>query len=238
MKSRGLLAEFLVATLAIVAPTAKAQSDGPKDQNGPDQLVVGDWYDVTIQRHDVKEQAFGMLVKVTDDWVVLGMVMEACNDVKSGVPYLRDVPVIGVMFGKSTRLAVMSKAYVWIPRDAVHVDKRQSVPNKIKAEFENDAPVLAGDCDGYLVEKNGERANDGGDCLGVSDGQVVFERRTMDSVRVPDPRWDHVPIIGDLRATQRLVERKVEKRVPLADVLYLATQVQLTPEQVKFVNSQ
>src|SRR5262245_34616214 len=103
MKTRTLQVSFIV--LALMTAFAQAQSDSPKNESGSNELVVGDWYDVTIERHGVKQEADGMLVKVTDDWVVLGKVLKESTDVKSGVPYLRDMPGVGRMFGKTTRVA-------------------------------------------------------------------------------------------------------------------------------------
>jgi hypothetical protein len=222
----------------MMPPAAQAQSNGLAKSDGDQhQFVVGDWYDVTIERHDVKEQGFGMLVKSTDDWIVLGKVVAAGIDVESGVPYLRELPLIGRMFGKTVRHEVMSKHYVWIPRDAVHVDLRQTVTSeRVKKEFRDDAPELAGECDVHFVAK-GDRAEDGGEYVGISEGKARFARSVTESATIADPKWGGVPLIGNMLAKTKWVQRKVERQVPLEDVLYLVTQVDLTPEQVKLVNS-
>jgi hypothetical protein len=239
IKTKAILVSFLVTVVAVAAATARAQSSGLTNTGrDPAELVVGDWYDVTIERHQVKQETDGMLVKITDDWVVLGKVVEACYEEKAGVPYLRDAPLIGGLFSKTIRHAMMWKNYVWIPRDAVHVDKEQAVPSKaVKMEFKNDAPALAGECEAYLIDKNGGRASDACEYLGMGDGHVVFNRWNRESVLVPAPKWSHVPIIGALLATPDWVERKVETRVPLEDVLYLVTEVRLTPEQIKLASA-
>jgi len=235
MKSKTLTGSFLLLTM--LALVARAQSIEPaKDAGDTPTLVVGDWYVVTIERHDVKQQIDGLLVKATDDWIVLGLVLNESTGVRSGVPYLRDMPIVGGIFGRATRK--LSKAYCWIPRDAVHLDKRQTLPenNDFKAKFKNDLPVLEGECDASSVQR-GRQASEGGYYAGVVEGQVIFEVPKWESVAVPDPKWGGLPIVGDMLVKTKWTERKIEKKVPLEDVLYLMTEVPLKPEPIKLANS-
>jgi len=229
----------LISIVLMIAARPLFGEDGPRLENSADSgpLVVGDWYDVTIERHGVKQDGDGMLVKVTDDWIVLGKVVSASAAWTTGVPVLMDMPLIGRFFSKTTCKPVMGKAYIWIPRDAARIGKRQAVTNeRVKAEFKDDAPVLAGECGVHFVDK-GECAEDFWDFVSATDDKVVFAERTAECTVVSDPKWSGVPIIGDLMAKQQMVERKVEKRVPLTDVLFLTTQVELTPEQIKLANA-
>jgi hypothetical protein len=54
-----LWTRFPITEACQLAESADAMPD-------PQKFVVGDWYDVTSERHGVKEQTNGMLVKVTD----------------------------------------------------------------------------------------------------------------------------------------------------------------------------
>jgi len=239
MKTKTLMALCLVTVLTAVAATANAQSTEPtRDASDPQQLAIGDWYDFTIERPEFKQpDGDGVLIKVTDDWVVIGKVLSEANDVRTGVPVLRDLPVVGKWFGKTTRGRVLNKVYAWIPRDGFRIDKHQTITNqRFKDEWANDAPVLESECDVHFIEQ-GNRALDGGEYLGVSDGQIRFARPTYETNLVPDPKWGSVPIIGDMLAKQEIIERKVEKQIPLTDILFVLTSRPLTQEETKLVTS-
>jgi hypothetical protein len=261
MRTKTPLATFLLTAIALAAAPAKAQSKDPAQSVGdPQQLVVGDWYDFTIERPGFKQpDGDGVLVKVTDDWIVIAKVLSEASDVRTGVPVLKDLPVVGKWFGKTT--PAIYKAYLWIPRDAFRADKHEPIANqRFRAEFANDAPVLenatqppikvdqieprlpapdrwrVNECDVYFV-KEGKRARDGGFYLGISDGRIRLAQPTYETVLVQNPKWGGVPIVGDMLAKQEIVEKKVEKQVPLNDVLVVMTQRPLTEEETKFVIS-
>jgi hypothetical protein len=78
------------------------------------QLIVGDLYEMWIQRGDLKKLSQGELVKATDKWVVLrnSAVQLQCE----GIPLLMDLPLVGEFFCRYTETTSVSDC--WIPREA------------------------------------------------------------------------------------------------------------------------
>jgi hypothetical protein len=197
----------------------------------PNQLVVGDWYDVTIERNGVKAQASGMLLKVTDDWIALGVVRAAANDV--GVPILSKVPGRQRLF---RRVEVISKAYDWIPRDAAHIDKRQEVTHEeVKKEFQNDVPELKGQCFVHFSADKVEKEVDG-DFAGVEASKVSIENNVGTAVK-DDSKLSQLPIIGSFFAKRMFAFHVEKKSVALEDVLFIETQRELTLGELALVRA-
>jgi hypothetical protein len=149
---------------------------------------------------------------------VLGLVHSYAIDERTGIPVLRDLPIAGALFGKTVRKDVYGKTYAWIPRDSVRVNKRSEVSVAIvKETFKHDAPKLDGTGVVYLAEEN-KRAR--GEVVKINKNEIDVRMLTLG-----ERQGDDIPIL------------EVKKQVPLSDVLLIETQVELTPEQIKLVNS-
>jgi hypothetical protein len=197
--------------LLLVISSVRAEENGlAESKSDRNEFIVGDWYDVSVERHGVKEQTNGMLVKATDDWIVLGQVSASAYDEVTGTPILMHLPFVGSRFRKSTRKEVMCKDYRWIPRDAVHVEKRHSeIAAKIKEEFKDDAPTLKAICRIAIVN-HGKHEE-----IGV------------------DKDMAKVEMLGDDDA----IILQMKNLIPLDMVLFIESKVVLTPEQIASVNS-
>jgi hypothetical protein len=204
----------LAATLGLmlVFGAVRADDNGlAESKSDRNEFVVGDWYDVSVERHGVKEQLTGMLVKATDDWIVLGQVSASAYDDVTGTPILMHLPFVGSRFRKTNRKEVMYKDYRWIPRDAVHLEKRhEEIAAKIREEFKDDTPTLNAMCRMAIVNHG------------------KHEEIGVDKDKAKEKTF------GDDDA----VIREMKNLMPFDTVLYIESQVALTPKQVALVNSE
>src|SRR4051812_35863824 len=91
------LVSAFASTLMLVAAAAWAQSSAPQKQEvDADKLVVGDWCEVAIKRQGVEEKLSGHLIQLTDDWLVLGVII--CARESTAVPWLGEMPYVGQFF--------------------------------------------------------------------------------------------------------------------------------------------
>jgi hypothetical protein len=106
-------------------------------------LVLGDGYTMEVRRGNAAETYSGPLVQVTDKWVVLRKMVVAGSD--GGIPYPKDIPLIGGLFGHSTRLT--QELDVWIPREAATIESHLKVAQR-PAEMPHltEAPPLDSEC--------------------------------------------------------------------------------------------
>jgi hypothetical protein len=81
-------------------------------------LVVGDSYTIRSERHGVRQQLEGQLVKVNDRWIVLHRVTKGQR--ARSVPVLSVMPGIGQKFRMPAAPGV--DEYLWIPREAAMVE--------------------------------------------------------------------------------------------------------------------
>ncbi len=171
-----------------------------------------------------------MLVKTTDDWIVLAVIRAAASE--TDTPWIGDLQYLGSAFRK--RQEVVYKAYRWIPRAAAHVEKRSTVTmQKVKNEFKDDNPALEGRA--MVHWSDGKRCCD--DLKGIKDGQVVIATRTYEEKIVKTPGLSRLPLIGSSFTYHAAEAHPIEKQLPLDDLLFIETQVELTPEQIALVNS-
>jgi hypothetical protein len=90
-----LLIASCSAAYGQVAP-ASATVVLPTQSSSIEQLVIGDRYEVAVQRGEAKEQYHGTLVKATDRWLVLLNKYESRTE--RGVPVAAKVPYLNRLF--------------------------------------------------------------------------------------------------------------------------------------------
>jgi hypothetical protein len=152
--SLGLRSVSLSVLLTLLAHAALAETPTA----APEKLVVGEWYKVTW--HDTLEPGEGILVKQTDQWLVLGYV-NCASCAESKLPWFvesafeiwsdwnpfghtletEDIPLIGSKLVKRTPF--YNKVYTWLPRNRIKAMEHiaGAVP-LVKAQFKNDTPPL------------------------------------------------------------------------------------------------
>jgi hypothetical protein len=143
------------------------------------------------------------------------------------------LPYLGSAFRE--RKEVEYKAYRWIPRAAAHVEKRSTVTvQKIKDEFKDDAPTLDGKA--FVYWSDGQRRDD--KLKETKDQKVVIATRTYEDKVVKTPGLSRLPLIGESFTYHVAKAHPTEKQLLLDEVLFVETQVELTPEQIAVVNSE
>lgn len=212
-----LMPLWIALALLIPASMRSAEPTPPTPTKAdPRELVVGDYYHGTIKRQQVTSELDGHLVHFTDDWLVLGVIR--CEGRVRGLPWLSEMPYIGAAFRKSTTL--VTKSFFWVPRTAVTLTSHESFPNQAGFEdFRDDKPKLEADCEICLA--SGETAlSDGGQLVGITGNTLNLTTHETES-RVKESRWSGLPVVGGMFLTEYTVTRKVDKQVPLDDVLYI-----------------
>jgi hypothetical protein len=237
----GLLVGFLATnTLAAEpAPPAPAKPD-------PQELVIGDGYEVSTklreERHGDDKPIEGVLVKVTDDWIVLGVVV-TCSDevfrspllnyfvgaVEEDTMLLEDYPLFAKLLKNELfmkRVVRYSKSYYWIPRETVKIVKRESaVYPSVKKDFQGDEPALKPDGGAYfelvrLADDNTTR--DCGHAVTVEGGGVFVTHKISEGCLVGLSIVSELPVIGRFLTIDQTTTRDVNgEKYPLASVEYI-----------------
>ncbi len=131
----GLIAVAFAARWIQAADNGLAESSANRNE-----FVAGDWYEVSVKCHGVKQQLTGMLVKTTDDWIVLALIQSQASMVET--PWIGELPYVGQALRK--QVETIYKSYRWIPRAAAHAEKRSTVTqDKVRIEFKDDDPSLS-----------------------------------------------------------------------------------------------
>ena len=102
--------------------TALARAADSEADNRIDHLVIGDWYRVRFDRHDVQQEFNGDFAKVTDRWIVLHTLSEGRNEY--GVPVASKFPYVNRLF-KNIGIG-RTHEFVWIPRKTATIRGRLS----------------------------------------------------------------------------------------------------------------
>jgi hypothetical protein len=227
-----LIAIVACAVLSPLTGISQATDDSKELRERP-EFVVGDWYDVTIERHGVKEKQCGYLVKLTDDWVVIGVIQCACYAEAIGVPGLMDLPIIGDKFQKRETKEICCKAYSWIPRKSVVIEKHTEFDPKYFKPFQDEKLELGEKCFANWVDSDSGKPmsadgkfgelKDG--CIGIVETQV--ERHPHKSSKL-----SRLPVVGSMFTSYESVEATVTKTISLDDLLYIKTQTLIDPSEV------
>jgi hypothetical protein len=148
------LRSFAVVLLVCInaASIASAVENSAKQKLDPHQLEIGDWYEASIQWQGTRMPLQGALVKMTDEWLVLGCVLCQSSE-RATMPALQelidacdagrlaDIPLVGALLTR--RESYYSKSYFWIPRNSAKITSRELITNAdVKLDFANDSPSL------------------------------------------------------------------------------------------------
>src|SRR4051812_19906503 len=141
----------LVATFASICAASLAhgqvvQASANIQNADPLKFVIGDWYDVTVQRQGVALKTSGVLLQMTDEWIVLADVVTATQEKKTGTPVLMYLPFVGSSFRYTKVLVDNTKNYRWVPRNGMLVDRHTThVEEKNKLVFPAGEPPKFGE---------------------------------------------------------------------------------------------
>ena len=131
-----LVAAFAGICTASLAHGQVVQASANIQNADPLKFVIGDWYDVTIQRQGVSLKTSGVLLQTTDEWLVLADVVTATQEKKTGTPVLMYLPYVGSSFRYTKVIVDNTKNYRWVPRNGMLVDRHTThVEEKNKLMF-------------------------------------------------------------------------------------------------------
>jgi hypothetical protein len=111
-----------------------------------DDLTIGDWYQLAVERGGVTRSYEGTLIQATDHWVVLHDLRREAT--RQGVPYLMDLPGAGKWFSRpSTKQTSID---CWLPIEAVSIQAHRNTanPREPKSLDADEPPIRRA----YLVE--------------------------------------------------------------------------------------
>ena len=208
----------------LLTAAARAADDGlPTELAGEpesdQQLHVGDWYEVRVTHHGAVAEAQGQLLKVTDDWVVLG-VLQSSASVKV-VPVLGQIPLIGGMFRQTE--PSLNKGFDWIPRQSITVVKHSELTDpELKDLFKGEEPTMKG----YTLVT----------WIDDSDNKADSKLRTAELKSIDKNQFNVVDRVEETRKDSHGKDVKtvhtVEKHLTAADIWYIDTQVKYDPPVV------
>ncbi len=142
-----------------------------------------------------------------------------------------DVNVTDAPVKEKTRIAIQSKRYRWVPRQAANIESRTTLADHSSFEpFRNESPKLAdlkGPCELATVDHPSAFPAD--IALKSEGGHVTAISAIAHEVRnAPPARWTWLPFIGDL-FRNRDTSREIVKEIQPDDVLFIETQVPYWP---------
>ncbi len=212
----------------------------------PQELVIGDWYEVStkVRDDDQKEgePIHGILVKATDDWMVLGIVL--CEvDQESRFPLvhwliftcidesiLEETPwLANLLFSKLLIKEVpsYSKSYFWLRRDNTKIVRRETgVHPNVKVDFKNDVPTLKtshenASCSVVYVEGKKVFQSHASRVV-IEGGELAIIGQEARLRVIEDPFWSHVPIVRNFFNGVQIITREVVgPKFPLGNVSYI-----------------
>ncbi len=182
----------IMSVMLLVAPALARAADSDAD-NRIDYLVVGDWYRIRFERHDVQQEFNGDFAKVTDRWIVLHTLSEGRNE--RGVPVLSAIPHINRLF-KNVGIG-QTHEYVWIPRDGATIrgHLRAANPRSFEPPSE-DEPTPGTVCEISFIGPDHKIAERSGKLQAISPDQLTLLESETVSVEVPKPGWSKLPVVG------------------------------------------
>lgn len=197
-----------------------AESIGEETQD--QQLHVGDWYEVRVTHHGAVAEAQGQLLKVTDDWVVLGVLRSEAAT--KAVPVLGQMPLIGRMFRQTE--PCLSKSYDWIPRQSItivkHNNQSEITDPTLKDLFKGEEPTMKGITRVTWIDAADDKADS---ALRTADLKSIDKNQFIVMDRVEETRKDsHGKDVKTVHTA--------EKHLTAADVWFIDTQVKYDPPVV------
>ena len=221
---------LFVSLIGISLVLATSSALGQTAENAPkksEELVVGDWYDFTIERHGVKESLRGHLIKVTDDWIVLGSI--CCERESSSVPWIGAMPYVGRFFTKEK--SVYLKVFTWVPRQDAKVGKRTTLSSpSVFKPFVDDRPTLEKDFSVCWVENN-KRLEDSGRFSDAAHRKFQVTRIEQQVIESSNSHSTKFPVVGATYTQDSVVNHKVTKEFSLNEVLFVRTQIPIDASQ-------
>ena len=203
----------LLCTVWLVACAAVARGQNAVDSGEAspraDALVVGYEYVVAAERHGVRQQLSGTLVKVNDRWIVLRCVLESRNE--TGVPVMSRLPYVNRLF-KNVGIG-RSDENIWIPRAAATSRTRTSSQPVVVQPPKGDSPPAQDHCwiesvsQGRLVRRRGDIAASTADGLTFVHDVEIAETTSV-------PVLGGIPVLGT--AFRRTHHRVVQSRDELS----------------------
>ena len=228
MKIRPVLASFLVAVFA-TASAAYAQSDAQTVVAEPPQLIAGRVYDISVERHGVKERCRGVFVRIADDWIVLGQLR--CETEEVGTPPPSHMPLARRLFQKPSTVQVYTKIYFWIPRAATHIDRYVGDPDeRFKDLFRDDAPVIQPP---GVVHWAAEKGAQPSRLKELKEDGLSVVTQTQEHRVVETSKLSKLPVVGAAFVRHENVVHETENRLAADDVLFIETEVNYEPPAAK-----
>jgi hypothetical protein len=225
--SLGVLLAAFAGLLSWIAPHKQANRE---------VFVVGDWYDVVIHRDKCHEQTHGFVVKVTPDWIVLGLLLsEGSGEEVTGVPVLMDLPVLEYFFTTRTRTSrTLSKLFQWIPRNAVTIEKREPASLAACGEVVWNVEPFCTD-NAQVCWFDGKKTTATIDKIHATGFEVPI--RVYHSSVEETPYLSRLPLIGRLFTNHSSTCEVQKKFLPIDSILCVQQSFVLTPEEIDRFNA-
>jgi hypothetical protein len=200
----------LLAIVAVALLSAAVAHAAAPD-NRIDHLVVGDCYWLQVERHGVRQELSGDLVKVTDRWIVLHGLSEGRNE--HGVLLPSSIPFINPKFFRNVGIG-RANVYTWVPRDGVVIRGRLKATDPPTAEPpRDDEPIQGAACEVKFVGADKKVVEQEGKLKEMSDDRLTLSETEAFRVDVPKPGWSKLPWVGGY-----FIESRTETREKLTEI--------------------
>jgi hypothetical protein len=185
------------------------------------ELVVGDWYELEVQRGQAKTSCAGCLIAANQHWLVLRSITVESNS--TAVPRVLGIPIFGRVFQSVD--SVRQEANVWVPREAARLTSRvraaDAMPSALRAPTVVGAqPVPAADC--TLVHVSNKRETMiYGELTAVGDERMTLvversEEKHPHDIGRGDLLFLSVPVADSRSSTRRVSLGQFTYTLPLA----------------------
>lgn len=247
---------LLIGLSAAMAASASA-AEPAAIKADPQELVIGDWYEVSTKLRPEGEEPGsgieGVLVKATDDWIVLGTVTSETGEVFrfpvmaylfmwcEGETLFENYPLLAEVCCSDIfmkRVTDYTKNYLWLPRATTKIIKRTSeVSRKVNGQFKNDEPTLKPKDEAissHVVSVAGDKVTHTyGSTFTLEAGELTVVGQEVRVTYIEDPLWSKLPIIGHNFSKRRVFSRDVvHGKFPFDRVSYICQQVPYMQREV------
>lgn len=182
----------IMSVMLLIAPASARAADADAD-NRIDQLVVGDWYRIRFERHDVQQEFNGDLAKVTGHWIVLHTLSEGRNE--RGVPVASKFPYVNRLF-KNVGIG-QTHEFVWIPCEAATIRGRLLAANPPSFDPPSeDDPTPGSAYEVSFIGTDHKVAEQAGKLKAISADRLTLLESESVSVEIRKPGWSNLPVVG------------------------------------------
>lgn len=211
-----LLAWLALASVA-AEPAAKAELP---------ELVIGDAYEVVVKRQEKTDAIGYVLVKQTDDWLVVGTYMSqgtcecndwystACDFVNMLIPSRHriepeHVPVLGTWLTKSG--VAYQQVHLWVPRVNIKsIERVEGAIDPIFTAFPKDSPSLETKSSVYYGFGNEATSGVEAESIALDNGELSFTANGKPTkVALTDVRFIYQAILFDYAKFKAEHEKKL-----------------------------